>query len=156
MTHPMAERDAVLAAVQELIEAPLSGHGTALFVIGEAGLGKTTVLEHAVALASGRFRTAIGRADIAEAALPFGLIGATFVAAWYARFGAGLPAGAALPAIRSIVYFDGNALAGPLLVLSLWAGIAAVVFGLPRLARSRQQPPATVARAQVSLQGQTR
>jgi hypothetical protein len=62
----MAERDVVMTAVQELIEAALSGHGTALFVIGEAGLGKTTVLEHAVVLASGRFRTAIGRADIAE------------------------------------------------------------------------------------------
>ena len=30
MTHPMAERDAVVTAVQELIEAALSGHGTAL------------------------------------------------------------------------------------------------------------------------------
>jgi Cdc6-like AAA superfamily ATPase len=47
MTHPLAERDAVVTAVQELIEAALSGHGTALFVIGAAGLGKTTTLEHA-------------------------------------------------------------------------------------------------------------
>ncbi|MBO0786764.1 MAG: AAA family ATPase [Actinobacteria bacterium] len=75
MTEALAERDAVLAAVHELIGAAAGGRGGALFVTGEAGLGKTTVLEHAVALAGGRFRTGVGKADVAEAALPFGLIG---------------------------------------------------------------------------------
>lgn len=74
MAAVMVERDAVLAAVHSLIEEALEGRGGALFVIGEAGLGKTTVLEHAVAAARGRFRAGIGRADVAEAALPFGLI----------------------------------------------------------------------------------
>jgi DNA-binding CsgD family transcriptional regulator len=75
MAAVMVERDAVLAAVHRLIEEALEGRGGALFVVGEAGLGKTTVLEHALAAARGRFRTGLGRADVAEAALPFGLIG---------------------------------------------------------------------------------
>src|SRR6266542_4508728 len=74
MAAVMVERDAVLAAVGGLMGEALEGRGGALFVVGEAGLGKTTVLEHAVALARGRFQTGIGRADVAEAALPFGLI----------------------------------------------------------------------------------
>src|SRR6266545_1455136 len=74
MAAVMVERDAVLAAVGGLMGEALEGRGGALFVVGEAGLGKTTVLEHAVAAAAGRFKVGIGRADVAEAALPFGLI----------------------------------------------------------------------------------
>ena len=75
MAGIMVERDAVMAAVRGLIEEALEGRGGALFVAGEAGLGKTTVLERAVAAAQGRFKVGVGRADVAEAALPFGLIG---------------------------------------------------------------------------------
>jgi DNA-binding CsgD family transcriptional regulator len=74
MAAVMVERDAVMEAVRSLIGDALEGRGGALFVAGEAGLGKTTVLEHAVAIARGRFKAGIGRADVAEAALPFGLI----------------------------------------------------------------------------------
>src|SRR5258705_6915270 len=70
----MVERDAVLAAVGDLIGEALEGHGGALFVVGEAGLGKTTVLEYAVAAARDRLKVGMGGADVAEAALPFGLI----------------------------------------------------------------------------------
>jgi DNA-binding CsgD family transcriptional regulator/Tfp pilus assembly protein PilF len=45
-----------------------------LFVLGEAGLGKTTLLDHAVGLAGDRLAVGVGRADVAEAALPFGLL----------------------------------------------------------------------------------
>src|SRR5260370_6364878 len=75
MAGIMVERDAVMAALHGLIGEALEGRGRALFVAGEAGLGKTTVLEHAVAAAQGRFKVGVGRADVAEAALPFGLIG---------------------------------------------------------------------------------
>ena len=75
MAGIMVERDAVMAALHGLIGEALEGRGRALFVVGEAGLGKTTVLEHAVAAAQGRFKVGVGRADVAEAALPFGLIG---------------------------------------------------------------------------------
>ena len=74
MAAVMVERDAVMAAVRSLLGDALEGRGGALFVAGEAGLGKTTVLEHAVAIARSRFKSGIGRADVAEAALPFGLI----------------------------------------------------------------------------------
>jgi DNA-binding CsgD family transcriptional regulator len=71
----MLERDGVLAAVRGLLRDAVGGRGGALFVVGEAGLGKTTVLQYATAVAADRFATGIGRADVAEAALPFGLIG---------------------------------------------------------------------------------
>src|SRR5215467_6257864 len=75
MTAVMVERDGAMAAARRLTEDALAGRGGALFVAGEAGLGKTTVLEHVVAMARGRFTVGVGRADVAEAALPFGLIG---------------------------------------------------------------------------------
>src|SRR5215472_518394 len=75
MTAVMVERDRAMAAARRLTEDALAGRGGALFVAGEAGLGKTTVLEHVVAMARGRFTVGVGRADVAEAALPFGLIG---------------------------------------------------------------------------------
>lgn len=75
MSAVMLERDAVLAAVRGLLRDALGGRGGTLFVVGEAGLGKTTVLRYAAAAAGDRFRTGTGQADVAEAALPFGLIG---------------------------------------------------------------------------------
>src|SRR5499427_3646114 len=75
MTAVMVERDGPMAAARRLTGDALAGRGGALFVAGEAGLGKTTVLEHVVAMARGRFTVGVGRADVAEAALPFGLIG---------------------------------------------------------------------------------
>ena len=80
MTVVMAERDEVLDAVRTVTGAALEGRGGAFFVAGEAGLGKTTVLEHAVAITPGRFKVGIGRADVAEAALPFGVIGQALAA----------------------------------------------------------------------------
>ena len=75
MSAVMLERDAVMAAVRGLLRDALGGRGGTLFVAGEAGLGKTTVLRYAVAAAGDRFRTGTGQADVGEAALPFGLIG---------------------------------------------------------------------------------
>ena len=75
MSAVMLERDAVMAAVRGLLRDALSGRGGTLFVVGEAGLGKTTVLRYAAAVAGDWFRTGTGQADVGEAALPFGLIG---------------------------------------------------------------------------------
>jgi len=61
-----------------------------------------------------------------------GVLGPAFITSWYAQLGSGLPASAAMPAIRDVVSFGGHALAGPLLVLCLWAGVSAVVLALPR------------------------
>jgi DNA-binding CsgD family transcriptional regulator len=75
MTAVLVERDDVMEAVRALTGNALTGRGGALFVVGEAGLGKTTVLQHALAAAAGKFTVGAGRADIAEGALPFGLMG---------------------------------------------------------------------------------
>lgn len=75
MSAVMLERDAVMAAVRGLLRDALGGRGGTLFVVGEAGLGKTTVLRYAAAAAGDWFRTGTGQADVGEAALPFGLIG---------------------------------------------------------------------------------
>lgn len=74
MTRAMVERDAAIQAVRRLVEEAAVGRGRGLFVVGEAGQGKTAVVEHAVNLVGGRFRVGVGQADVAEAALPFGLV----------------------------------------------------------------------------------
>ncbi|HEX6401627.1 MAG TPA: ATP-binding protein [Pseudonocardiaceae bacterium] len=71
----MAERDDVLGALEWLLDNVGDGRGGALFVVGPAGLGKTTVLEYAITLAKPRFAIGVGRGDRVEAVLPFGLIG---------------------------------------------------------------------------------
>jgi AAA ATPase domain len=71
----MAERGDVLNALKRLLDDACGGRGGALFVVGPAGLGKTTVLEHAISVARAQFAIGVGRGDQVEAALPFGLIG---------------------------------------------------------------------------------
>src|SRR5262245_12347080 len=51
MSAVMLERDAVMAAARGPLRDALGGRGGTLFVAGEAGLGKTTVLRHAAAAA---------------------------------------------------------------------------------------------------------
>lgn len=75
MNSVMLERGDVLEAVRRVLERAHAGHGRALFIVGEAGLGKTAVLEAAIDHARGQFRIGIGRGDAVETALPFGLIG---------------------------------------------------------------------------------
>jgi DNA-binding CsgD family transcriptional regulator len=70
----IAERESPTAAVRQLLDDAVAGRGGALFLVGEAGLGKTTMLDHAVVLAAGRLEVGVGRADVAEGALPFGLL----------------------------------------------------------------------------------
>lgn len=71
----MAERGDVLDALERLLDDARKGRGGALFVVGPAGLGKTTVLEHAITAAKPQFAVGVGRGDQVEAVLPFGLIG---------------------------------------------------------------------------------
>ncbi len=75
MSTAIAERESPMAAVRDLLEAAVAGRGGALFLVGEAGLGKTSLLDHAVSVAGGRLEVGVGRADVAEGALPFGLLG---------------------------------------------------------------------------------
>src|SRR2546430_3689099 len=68
------EREGALQAIDGLVSEALSGRGRSLFIVGEAGLGKTTMVEHARAGSGGRFKVSIGRGDAAESSLPFGII----------------------------------------------------------------------------------
>ncbi|HXN03614.1 MAG TPA: AAA family ATPase [Candidatus Acidoferrum sp.] len=68
------ERDATLGAIEHLLSEAREGHGRSLFIVGEAGLGKTTMLERASAAGRDQFRISIGRGDAAESSLPFGVI----------------------------------------------------------------------------------
>jgi DNA-binding CsgD family transcriptional regulator/tetratricopeptide (TPR) repeat protein len=69
----MWEREAVLDATRHLLDSAREGHGGTLLVVGEAGLGKTSVLEHGRQLAGPEVRIGAGRGDPMESALPFGL-----------------------------------------------------------------------------------
>jgi DNA-binding CsgD family transcriptional regulator len=68
------ERDAALGAIEHLLSEAREGRGRSLFIVAEAGLGKTTMVERASALARDQFRISIGRGDAAESSLPFGVI----------------------------------------------------------------------------------
>lgn len=75
------EREVAKAAVTDLISGARAGQGGTLFVVGEAGLGKTTILDQARRQASPDIRIASGCGDVMEIALPFGLFAATLDAA---------------------------------------------------------------------------
>lgn len=62
-----------MAAIALVLERARAGQGQALFVIGEAGLGKTSVVEQAREEAHG-FAVGIGRGQAMEATLHFGIV----------------------------------------------------------------------------------
>jgi predicted ATPase len=70
----LLERREPLRAIQQVLHRARTGRGAALFVVGEAGLGKTSLLECAVKQARDVFQIGMGRGDVVEAALPFGVL----------------------------------------------------------------------------------
>ena len=62
-----------MAAIALVLERARAGQGQALFVIGEAGLGKTSVLKEAREQATG-FAVGLGRGQAIEATLHFGIV----------------------------------------------------------------------------------
>ena len=60
------EREAALAAVTRLISGVRAGRGGALFVVGDAGLGKTTILDRARSLAAPDIRIEWALSDIVD------------------------------------------------------------------------------------------
>jgi DNA-binding CsgD family transcriptional regulator len=76
---PLVERAATLDMIQRLLARASAGQGGTLFVIGKAGLGKTTVLDWAIRAARDLgFKIGTARADVAEAMLPFGVLNQAF------------------------------------------------------------------------------
>jgi ATP/maltotriose-dependent transcriptional regulator MalT len=72
----LLEREAVLAAAAGVVQEVRAGRRGVLFVVGEAGLGKTTCLGQAATLAGSGVRVGWGRGDVMEASLPFGVFSA--------------------------------------------------------------------------------
>jgi DNA-binding CsgD family transcriptional regulator len=74
VTGEVLEREAVSAAVGELLDRLRGGRGGALFVVGEPGVGKTTTLELLQRRTGAGVRVGTGRGDMLEASLAFGLV----------------------------------------------------------------------------------
>src|SRR5436190_3365051 len=66
----MLGRDSERARIERLIDDARDGHGGALVIRGEAGIGKTTLIEHATRVAGG-FRILRALGVDTEAELPF-------------------------------------------------------------------------------------
>lgn len=101
----LVEREAVLAAISGLLDRARTGRGGALFVAGEAGLGKTTCLAQATALAGPAVRVGLGRGDVMEASLPFGIVTSALDAVGYHELIAGPAAGAGLGDVRAARFY---------------------------------------------------
>lgn len=69
----LLEREEVVARVTRLLDRVEDGGSGALFVVGEAGLGKTSVVDKVRAMAAGRMRVGHGRGHPMDTALGFGL-----------------------------------------------------------------------------------
>ncbi len=69
------EREQALAGCERALDSARAGRGSALFIVAEAGLGKTSVLEGAIELAAVDFEVGRGRGEEMEQMLPFGLLG---------------------------------------------------------------------------------
>lgn len=71
----LLERESAIRAVEASVRRACDGAGSALFIVGEAGLGKTSLLAHASRLARGAgMDVGSGRGEQMEGALPFGLM----------------------------------------------------------------------------------
>jgi DNA-binding CsgD family transcriptional regulator len=71
----LLERDEVIASVNRLVNGAAAGGSGALFLIAEAGLGKTSVIDQACQLAaSAGLAVGLGRGHPMETSLPFGLL----------------------------------------------------------------------------------
>jgi DNA-binding CsgD family transcriptional regulator len=68
------EREAAVGVIQRVLDAAFAGRGGTVFVVAPPGLGKTSVLQAAVAQAQGRFDVRMAGGDAIEAALPYGVI----------------------------------------------------------------------------------
>jgi hypothetical protein len=74
MGNPLLERASVTEAVAELLGSARTGQGGVLFVEGEAGLGKSSILESASRLARPDLLVGLGQGDAMETSLPFGVL----------------------------------------------------------------------------------
>ena len=74
MGIPLRERGGVSDIVAAVLESARAGRGGSLFVEGEAGLGKSSVLASARQLAQPDLLVGLGQGDAMEMSLPFGVL----------------------------------------------------------------------------------
>lgn len=74
----LAERAEVVAAVCATLDTVAQGEGRSLFIVGEPGTGKSTLLEAAGKMAAGRAEVAEAKGSPSEADLPFAYIEQVF------------------------------------------------------------------------------
>jgi DNA-binding CsgD family transcriptional regulator len=72
MSTNLLERQAVMDAAAALLDRTGRGAGGALFVVGESGLGKTSVLDEVLRVAD--MPVGFGRGEVMEQSMPFGLV----------------------------------------------------------------------------------
>jgi len=77
MPAPIWERESAIGAIERLLDEARAGSGGTLFVVGDAGLGKTTMLELARSLGGSEFDVVLGCGDPMESSLPFGIVSQT-------------------------------------------------------------------------------
>ncbi|MQA06071.1 MAG: ABC transporter permease [Streptosporangiales bacterium] len=119
-----------------------------------ANAGVLALVTFAIATAVAGLATVAGRAGIGIAGLLFVLLGnpASGMASpemlpqWFAWLGQLLPLGTGGNLLRSVAFFDGNAMGGPLAVLIVWAAIGSILLTVPTLAKlaKRAQNPSVV------------
>ncbi len=86
-------------------------------------------------------------------------LGPRMITPWYASVGRALLPGAGQSAVRNVTYFNGNAVTGPLLILSAWALAAVIALALaillhPAMPGERSQNAETAAGSRLaSAQG---
>lgn len=73
MAGALLEREGAIAEIDRVLADAGSSRGRALFLVGEAGLGKTSLLALARTKTHG-FRQGLGRGTAAEVSLPFGIL----------------------------------------------------------------------------------
>lgn len=140
---------AIVAAVATAIADPAIGALTGA-PWGLFGVGTLLAFAATVAIAAAaRWGRGLGYAVIFLLFVPVGIassgttLGPHMITPWYADLGRALPAGSALPAVQNTVYFSGNAITGPLLVLSGWALAGLVALALAGIFH----PPCPAARS---------
>lgn len=123
---------AVVVIVQGWLEA-LDGN----WVANASTLALTTF---AIAATVAGLSAVAGRAGIGFAGLLFMLLGnpasgmtsaPELLPQWFAAIGQLLPLGAGGQLVRSVAYFDGNAVGGPLAVLVVWAAAGTLLLAVP-------------------------
>lgn len=137
----------IVAAVATAIADPAIGALTGA-PWGIFGIGTLLAFVAAVVPAAAvRWGKGLGYIVVFLLFIPVGIassgttLGPYLITPWYADLGKALPAGAALPAVQNTVYFHGNAITTPMLVLSAWA-VAGTIALILIMLRHRSAPTA--------------